>query len=360
MSQSSFKRGSVVSRMLAGLAFPKQDRAMAWQLVSDIVAVPTEVEEALEVAASIFEAKKKKGIAKRLRSIRRAIGQDKFEEAMANFAPGPEGGVFTVVGGADLGKMFAGAARILRIQQKINQAVVGAVVPPFLVFFLVFLSVLFAGRNLFPILVELVSLEKLDSLNRWIVEFCLWFGQNPFVIFVVLGAVLFAIGLSVPLYVGRGRDYLDNLPPWSLFRMVTGSAFVMAIVESARAGHDINRRFLSNMAKRLGRYSQMRVSRIAKGLTSSSGNIGTSCLKHGAGFPDHDLNAVWSAFDKREDWVEPLDRFLERWLEDVEVKAKQNAAVLRTVMMAFAAISLGLMGSAALSVVTAATSQGGF
>ena len=89
MSQSPFKRGSVVSRMLAGLAFPKQDRAMAWQLVSDIVAAPTEVEEALEVAASIFEAKKKKGIAKRLRSIRRAIGQDKFEDCLLYTSPSP-------------------------------------------------------------------------------------------------------------------------------------------------------------------------------------------------------------------------------------------------------------------------------
>ena len=360
MSKTSFASGSESSRVWAGFAFPRQDRAMAWQLVADIVAAPTDVEEALEIAAGIFEAKRKKGIAKRLRLIRRAIGQNRFGDAMSHYAPGPEGGVFAVVGTADVGKMFAGAARILRIQQKIRQAVVGAVVPPLLVFLLVFLSVYFAGRNLFPILIELVSLDKLSGLNRLVVEFCLWFGQNPLTIFMVLGAIVFGVFLSVPLYVGRARDFLDNLPPWSLYRMVTGSAFVMAIVESVRCGQDLNHPFLFALARRSGRYSQMRIMRISRGLSSNSSNIGTSCFKNGAGFPDPDLNAVWSAFDKRKDWVDPLDRFLERWLEDVETKAKQNAAVLRTVMMAFAAFSLGLMGSAALTVVTAASSQGGF
>ncbi|MEJ5220021.1 hypothetical protein WG622_17330 [Cognatishimia sp. D5M38] len=342
--------------MLANFGFGRKDRAMAWQLIADITEAGIDLDEALRLAGDIFEQRGKKSITGRLTEIRRGHTQNRFVEVMAQYAPGPESALFSGLGSVDTSAIFAGASRILQVQRKINSAVIKALATPALLFVLIFMTIYFAGTNLFPILSEITSFDQLDIVTSGFIDFSLWFADHPFIMFGVLGFFVFAVSLSVPLYTGPARAYLDRIPPYSLYRLATGCAFAMSIVESARAGQDITGRFLLQMSERLDPYSRSKIRKIASGM--KQGNIGTACHANGEGFPAPDLNAVWAAFDKRDDWVDPLARFLSRWLEDVEERAKQTASILNTFMIGFAAFSIGLILNTIFAVLNNA-SQGG-
>lgn len=350
------KKAKPNAPFFAGLGFSRKNRAMAWQLIADITEAGVDLDEALRLAGDIFEQRGNKSISRRLTAIRRGHSQNRFEEVMAEYAPGPEGALFAGLGSVDTNVIFAGASRILQVQRKINAAVVKALAAPVLLFVLIFCTVYFAGLSLFPTLSEVADFNDLDFVTRNFIGFALWFADHPFIMFGTLGVFMVAASFSVPLYTGPARSYLDRFPPYSLYRLATGSAFAMAVVESARSGQDITGRFLLKMSASLDPYSRSRIEKIANGM--KQGNIGTACQDKGEGFPAPDLNAVWAAFDTRDDWVDPLDRFLSRWLEDVEERAKQTAAVLNTVMMGTAAVAVGLILNTIFTVVTAA-SQGG-
>jgi type II secretory pathway component PulF len=319
--------------------FGQADRAEAWQLVADMTHAGISDVDALEAAAKVNEGRGKKGAAKRLRTIKRAISSNRFAQAMQEQAAGAEAILFTSLGTSDVSQMFGSAARVMRIQQKINRAIREAIVGPTVLFLIIFLAIYIAGRRLFPVMIEIAPDGELDPLAQLIVSFGIWFGQNPFIIFTGLGVITLGIALMVPFYTGPLRDRLDNIPPFSLYRLAAGSAFVLTIVECAKGKEPITSKFITAMSLRVGRYTRWRLQKIARGF--GEGNIGTACLKKGGGFPAIEINYVWDALDGQTDWEEPLGRFVDRWLEDIETTAKRNAALMRTVLMGFGALALG-------------------
>lgn len=334
-----------------GFGFGRRDRSLAWQLIADITEAGIGLGPALLTAAQIFEERRKPGIARRLKAIAHADDQGRFLETMARLAPGPEGALFTSLGKVGISQIFRSAAQILRVQQQITSAVTKAIAGPLAVFLLVFISVYFAGSTLFPTLSEITRFDQLDPLTRGFIAFALWFAAHPFVMFGALGCALAAIAISLPYYTGKARASLDNLPPYSLYRLATGSAFAMTLVECAKANQDIKSDFLKRMAARLDPYSKSRVRKIADAMQDAP--IGQACLTHGQGFPSPELNAFWAALENRDDWEVPLGQFLNRWLEDVEESAKRAAAIVKVIMLACATLALGLIMNVVFAVVMA-------
>ena len=135
-----------------------------------------------------------------------------------------------------------------------------------------------------------------------------------------------------------GRLLLDRLPPWSLYKLRMASAFLFAIVETARTGGEIKTSTLQAMADAANPYMRDRLNRIAEGLVS--GNIGQASIAAGQDFPARDLNAILALIAAQDGWIERFATFLDRWLADVELTIQRATAGLNIVLLALIAASL--------------------
>ena len=68
----------------------------------------------------------------------------------------------------------------------------------------------------------------------------LWLYAYPLPFAAICAAVAVPVGLAMVHWTGPGRTVLDRIAPFSLYRTVTGSAFLFVVLEFLGAGLDLN------------------------------------------------------------------------------------------------------------------------
>ena len=321
---------------IAPLAFTLGVRAEAWRLVADLLAARLDVGQALGQAADIYRLRGMGLAAHVLSNLRGAIGRGVFAEEAARLAPGAESLLFARFGRADAGRIFEGAARIARAEIVLRRAILQAVARPLLLLALTLVLYYILGTRLFPTLEEIapragwpLAAQLIASLAEGLVA------HLP-----LLAAGALGLALALRHSLSRdfpGRRWLDRFPPWSLYKLRVGSAFLFAIVETARTGGEIKTSTLRSMAEGASPYVRDRLTRIADEL--AGGNLGQAATRAGQDFPARDLNAILAIVAAQDGWVERFAAFLERWIADIEERVRRTTAILNVTLMLAIALS---------------------
>lgn len=321
---------SALRTSLTPIFFGLKTRAEVWTLVSDLLAARLDVGQALTQAARIHELRGRKFTALVLMDLRETLSTGRFVEAMARIAPGAEALIFARFGRADAGRLFEGAARIARAELAMRRALTQALATPALLVALVGGLYYLLGSMLFP------TLETISDPAGWPASaritatlaygFVAWFWQ----IMLGLGALVLLLrwSLTRPF---EGRLLLDRIPPWSLYKLRVASAFLFAIVETARTGGEIKTSTLRAMAASANPYVRDRLLRIADELVV--GNLGEAAIRAGQEFPARDLNAILAIVAAQDGWVERFATFLDRWIADIEVTIARATGLLKITLL---------------------------
>lgn len=323
--------------IIAPLAFGTTTRAEAWRLVADLLAARLDTGQALTQAAEIYKLRGKPLTASILMELRAAIPRGAFIETAARLAPGSETLLFARFGRADAGRIFEGAARIARAELVMRRAITQAIAKPALLTVLTGVLYYVLSTELFP------QVETISPRSAWpataqiIAGLADVLAQNIALIVAAVGAATLVIRYSMA-FPFPGRLLLDRLPPWSLYKLRMASAFLFAIVETARTGGEIKTSTLQAMADAANPYMRDRLNRIAEGLVS--GNIGQASIAAGQDFPARDLNAILALIAAQDGWIERFAAFLDRWLADVELTIQRATASLNLILLALIAASL--------------------
>ena len=174
--------------------------------------------------------------------------------------------------------------------------------------------------------------------------------DHSILVVVCLGLLVAAYLAIERFHAGVGRELLDRIPPFSLYRLRMGATFAFVLLENARVGHEINRAFLLNLATGLPPYSRSRIKAIAE--YADRTNIGNAAITAGHGFPDPELNAVLRAYAGQADWVPRYARYANAWLERLQARVEGMVQVLRLGLMILASV---IIGSAAYVMVNVST-----
>ncbi len=324
--------------LLARLVFRRAVRARVWRITADLLESGMELHRALPLVADLH-GRGSPRLADLLAELRSALRTGRFASAVAVVVPEAEAMLFARFGSASDAALFRAAARLTNVDARIAKAIRQALMWPVVLFVLIFALLFSLGSSLFPTLTTLTPLDQWPASSRLVGAASIWVADN---ILLVVAAVAGAAALYKTIesrYTGRGRSWLDRLPPFSLYRLRTGATFAFVLIENARVGHEINRAFLLTLAASLPPYTRSRIRAIAE--RADRTDIGTAAALAGTGFPDSELNAVLRAYATSPDWVPRFSTYADAWLERLQERVDAMVQLLRLVLMVLAAAVIG-------------------
>ena len=317
-------------RLHAGLVMGRKARVDCFQTAADLLDAGFELERALAVTARALGGQG--GRARLVASWGAALPAGRFAQAMADTVPAAEAMIFEAYGRVDAARLFAAAARVADLRERQMAAVRKALAMPLLLGLALVAMLWAAGGWFVPVLESVVPPERWGPAAGLFRATALWLYAYPLPFAAICAAVAVPVGLAMVHWTGPGRTVLDRIAPFSLYRTVTGSAFLFVVLEFLGAGLDLNDRAFEDLKRRAGPYARHRIGAIQRHMLRGAG-LGRAMMLAGHGFPDPALVPVVAALDGVPGWEVKLGRFVARWVNRSEDLLRTRAAGLNAVLL---------------------------
>lgn len=242
-----------------------------------------------------------------------------LSEAMEGWIPKAE--QMILMAGEQSGKLEATLVAVVNVVQarkKINAAVAGGMAYPLAILALVLAYVYLFGAKVIPQFTLMMDPEKwhgaarsLYLMSTWVQQ---WMGYSLVGVAIVL-ALLFA---SMPRWRGNLRIWADHVPPYSIYRLMVGSGFLMAFSALQSAGVTVEKALmrLSHVAQP---WLRERLDGALLGVRSGL-NCGEALRNTGYGFPSREVIDDLCVYAEYKGFAEALKMMADEWMEQgVEV-----------------------------------------
>lgn len=163
---------------------------------------------------------------------------------------------------------------------------------------------------------------------------------------LVAGGLVASI-VSLSVWTGKARLWVEELAPWSFYRLVMGSIWLFTVATLMRAGIQLNQ-ILTDMldGDRLNAWMRERV--LALQFEYSKGvNLGKALHNTGMNFPDRELVDDLEVYASLPNFDSRLHELAQEWLREGTLKIAGQAKVLNTIAICG---MLGLLAGLALAV----------
>ena len=331
----------VVRRLVAMLSLGRAARNDVWWMLADLLDAGLPLENALGVSVAAARDQGQGMRAWALERWREALLADRFRSEVGRWVPASEAMVFQAYGRVGAGSLCGAAARVAESQGRQVAAVWKAVALPSGLSVFVLALLWASGAEMIPIL------ESVSPRGQWGFTARVFAGMSLFVYDDVLAIVVFvaaAVGAVVAVmlnWTGRGRVLLDRVAPFSLYRTVTGTAFLLVVMEFVRVGVDLNDQVFEAL-KRVGSpYVRSRIGVIQAGMARGAG-MGRAMVEARHGFPDPSLVPVVAALESLEGWEDKLGLFVDRWAARSSRLIETRAAVVNGLLLSVVALVTGV------------------
>ncbi|KJH67530.1 type II secretion system F family protein [Chromobacterium violaceum] len=245
----------------------------------------------------------------------------------------------------DLRSAFRDAVAMIEAGGKIRGAVLGASIYP--VVLLAMLSVLLhiVAGTLVPKLAAVSNPETWEGAAY--ILYLIGSFVNDYGLYAVAGFVtlLITIGLSLPLLGGRLRVKLDSFPPWSLYRTIHGSIFMLNVSLLIRSGMMLQSALELLLSRAGSRWLRDRIGATLDNIASGAG-FGEALRDTGYNFPDHEAIGFLRLLSRLQGFDQAMATFARHWLDETIAKVQATAR-------AFLMVSILMMGGTLVLVVSA-------
>ncbi|KHK00242.1 Type II secretion inner membrane protein (PulF) [Desulfovibrio sp. TomC] len=245
------------------------------------------------------------------------------------------------------------AAGLLAARQKIVGAVVSALAYPVFLFGVCMLLLGVVSVMVMP------KFAMLSDPTKWHGAAAAFYRMTSFVAsfsgvitLIVLLAIIATALVTLPAWTGRLRLFVENLPPWSIYRLTVGSVWLYTLATMMRSGIQLSH-ILESMINSEAVSPYLRERILAISIENGVGkNLGESMYDCGMGFPDQELiddlrvYAVLPSFHRR------MHELATEWMHDgVELVKRQSrlmnlmGIVLITALVSILAMAIGSLQS---------------
>lgn len=153
-------------------------------------------------------------------------------------------------------------------------------------------------------------------------------------ILIGVGAFGFSIGYSLPRWKGTLRVLFDRLPPWSIYRIVNGCAFLVSLAALIEAGRPLNQA-LEDLAGHASPWMKKRIEAILEKVETGDVNIGMAMEATGFEFPDPNIIDQLRIYGNVGDLATSITTVAREWIETGVDRVKTQASVLNTAALFF-------------------------
>lgn len=228
-----------------------------------------------------------------------------------------------IAGGEKSGNMeqaFEYAVRVISKKSEIIGAVAMATVYPTILAGMAMFLVNMVATKLVPKFSKMSNPETWEGSARIVYlmgDFVTNYGREALIAIFVF---LVLLGLSFPYLRGHVRIYLDRVFPWSLYRMLYGSTFLLNVSVMIGSGVQL-RDALEALSKNANPWLRERIEGALYG-TGIGANLGVALKNSGYEFPDRRAVRYLEVLANQDGFEKAIARFGERWMDESVKQAK--------------------------------------
>lgn len=270
-------------------------------------------------------------------------------EGMRDWVPRPE--QLVIMAAEQSGRLEAGLAAVIDVvrgSREIRSAIVGGAAYPALVTAVVLGYVYLFGALVVPEFARVSDpsgwrggARGLHLMSMWVRE---WMPYA--VLALVLGVV--AVFRSMPRWRGNARLVADRLPPYSIYRMVSGSGFLFAFSALLSAGITVEKSLL-RLCECATPWLRERLEGTLLGVKSGL-NCGEALRNAGYGFPSPEIVDDLCIHAEYRGFPEVLKMMADEWLEEGVVRISAQMKVLNGIAIGVLAVVIACLVAGMFSI----------
>lgn len=227
----------------------------------------------------------------------------------------------------DMAPALEDAVKFIEAKKTIVGSVIGGMAYPIVLFIMVTVLLWQITHNLVPQFERLLPSDEWTgaaALLKMISDFVMGYGLYTL---VATGFLIVFVFWAMPnLDKTKVRNYLDKIPPFSIYRMLHGSTFLLNIAVLLKAGMRLQE-ILEIMGRVGSPWLRERINATLIGINQGY-NLGDSLENSGYDFPDDRSIRFLKILSNQEGFEVRLSNFAERWLEKSVQNIKNSTGII--------------------------------
>ncbi len=258
-----------------------------------------------------------------------------IDVALSPWVPMEE--VMLIRGGKKSGKLaeaLLDCAELIEAKQQITSSIFSAIIQPIMMICLFIVLFLVSAFFVVP------NIALLSDPETWTGGATAFYAVSNFVsspFGMLVGILLLCIPVAVifllPYWTGPLRVKVDGFPPWSVYRLMTGSIWLFTVATLMKGKTPLNT-ILKDMLDSgvLRPWLRERVQRI-RDRYQENANIGTILVNLNMNFPDKDIVLELAVYATMSNFDKSLYKITKKWLASGVKRVTAQTAVMKQILV---------------------------
>lgn len=264
----------------------------------------------------------------------------KFSDAVRDWVPNEEA-MLLMAGdqSGTLAKTMQSVVEVSKAKKAIVGAIVGGLAYPTFLMVLSFAVLYLMSYKIIPSFQAAAPGDRWTGLARFAID-ASGFVQNWFFVFTAfVVALVVAVIASMPLWKGKLRSSFDRAPPYSIYRVMQGSAWIISMSALIEAGMRIETA-MEELMKNAAPWARERMAAALVGLRSGM-NLGVALSATKTGFPDEEIISDIRIYFGKTDFDRALKLIGDEWIKESVEKIDGLMRIIFGVALLMVAAVLG-------------------
>ncbi|MBR5598895.1 MAG: type II secretion system F family protein [Alphaproteobacteria bacterium] len=254
-----------------------------------------------------------------------------FSDALKGWAPARERLMLSVGDMSDLESALLNLIKVAEGTEKMLKPIVGAISYPSFLLIMSVLVIYAIGAYMVPPMEEAAPNARWTGSAKDLVFVSHWVQDNWILAFSFFPALFGIIYATIGVWTGPTRKFIDDVPPWSLYKMFMGITWLLSLSALIKGGVPISVA-LAALRKDSNRYLCERIDR-AMDFIKNGDNLGQALSKSKLNFPDKEVVADLKIYAELDNFEEALDKLANDWLDASAEAVEAKASILNMVAM---------------------------
>jgi type II secretory pathway component PulF len=245
-----------------------------------------------------------------------------------------------IMAGEQSGRLELTLVAVIEVVQsakKIKAVILGGLMYPLSLFALILAYIYLFGTKVIPQFARMADPATWKGAAKSLYLMSVFVQNWMLLLILALVAVIVAIVVSMPRWRGSTRVFVDNFAPYSIYRLVVGSGFLMAFSALQFAGITVEKS-LARLAYMADPWLGERLDGALLGVKSGL-NCGEALRNSGYGFPSKEVIDDMCVYAEYKGFAEALKMLADEWMaEGIEQVSIQMKA-----LNGFAIVSLAIV-----------------
>lgn len=252
-----------------------------------------------------------------------------FSDALKGWAPDRERLMLSVGDVSNLENALLNLIKVSEGSTKMIRPIVSAIAYPSFLFMMSVLIVWAIGVYMVPPMLEAVPGLNWVGTARTLVDLSAWVQKNWLIAFAIFPVTALIIYSTISIWTGKIRAIVDNMPPWSLYKIFVGITWLLALSALVKGGVPVSVA-MSSLKRDASRYLIERINAALEYLKNGD-NLGQALNKTGFQFPDKEIIADLKIYAELDNFEEALESLANNWLEESVYMIEQKAGILNMI-----------------------------